>query len=80
MMGEYYMITDGYRISTLKVINDVCPLLDPRYRLSLEIIFDLYMMVFERIDPERGSFSTEELNPTPQETRERVRRVIERLK
>jgi phytoene/squalene synthetase len=80
MMGEYYMITDGYRISTLKVINDVCPLLEPRYRLSLEIIFDLYMMVFERIDPERGSFSTEELNPTPEETRERVRRVIERLK
>ncbi len=80
MMGEYYRIADGYRISTLKVITEVCPLLEPRYRLSLEIIFDLYMMVFERIDPERGSFSTEELNPTPAETRERVKRVIERLK
>lgn len=80
MMEEYYMITDGYRISTLKVIDDVCPLLEPRYRLSLEIIFDLYMMVFERIDPGKGTFSTEELNPTPAETRERVRRVIERLK
>jgi phytoene/squalene synthetase len=80
MMGEYYRIADGYRISTLRVINDVCPLLEPRYRLSLEIIFDLYMMVFERIDPERGMFSPEELNPTPSETRERVKRVIERLK
>ena len=80
MMREYYRITDGYRISTLKVIRDVCPLLEPRYRLSLEIIFDLYMMVFERIDPDKGSFSTEELNPTPEETRERVRLVIERLK
>ena len=80
MMREYYRITDGYRISTLKVINEVCPLLEPRYRLSLEIIFDLYMMVFERIDPDKGTFSTEELNPTPAETRERVRRVIERLK
>jgi phytoene/squalene synthetase len=80
MMREYYRITDGYRISTLKVIRDVCPLLEPRYRLSLEIIFDLYMMVFERIDPDKGSFSTEELNPTPSETRERVRLVIERLK
>ena len=76
MMREYYRITDGYRISTLKVINDVCPLLEPRYRLSLEIIFDLYMMVFERINPDKGTFSTEELNPTPEETRERVRRVI----
>jgi 15-cis-phytoene synthase len=76
MMREYYRITDGYRLSTLKVISDVCPLLEPRYRLSLEIIFDLYMMVFERIDPDKGTFSTEELNPTPEETRERVRRVI----
>lgn len=80
MMGEYYRIADGYRISTLRVINDMCPLLEPRYRLSLEIIFDLYMMVFERIDPERGMFSPEELNPTPSETRERVKRAIERLK
>jgi len=80
MMGEYYRIADGYRISTLRVINDVCPLLEPRYRLSLEIIFDLYMMVFERIDPERGMFSPEELNPTPSEIRERVKRAIERLK
>jgi len=80
MMAEYYRIADGYRISTLRVINDVCPLLEPRYRLSLEIIFDLYMMVFERIDPERGTFSAEELNPTPAETRERVRRAIEKLK
>lgn len=80
MMEEYYRIADGYRISTLRVINDLCPLLEPRYRLSLEIIFDLYMMVFERIDPDKGTFSTEELNPTPAETRERVRRVIERLK
>jgi phytoene/squalene synthetase len=80
MMREYYRITDGYRMSTLKVIDEVCPLLEPRYRLSMEIIFDLYMMVFERIDPDRGTFSMEELNPTPAETRDRVRLVIERLK
>ncbi len=79
MMREFYRITDGYRISTLRVINEVCPLLEPRYRLSLEIIFDLYMMVFERIDPDKGSFSTEELNPTPAETRKESG-VIERLK
>jgi len=33
-------------------------------------------MVFERIDPEQGTFTAEELNPTPAETRERVRQVI----
>lgn len=76
MMREYLSLADRYRIETLKVMEQVCPLMEPRYRLSLEIIFELYMMVFERIDPDRGTFSTEELNPTPAETRERVRRVI----
>jgi phytoene/squalene synthetase len=76
MMKEYYRIADGYRLSTLKVMDEVCPLLEHRYRLSLEIIFELYMMVFERIDPDKGTFTTEELNPVPSETRERVRKVI----
>ena len=79
MMREYYDITDKYRLSTLKIMEEVCPQMEPRYRLSLEIIFDLYMMVFERIDPEHGTFSKEELNPTPAETRERVLQVIERV-
>jgi phytoene/squalene synthetase len=76
MMREYLDIADKYRLKTLAVMENVCPQMGPRYRLSLEIIFDLYMMVFERIDPEHGTFSSEELNPTPAETRERVRKVI----
>lgn len=76
MMRKYYDITDRYRLSTIRVMEDVCPRMEPRYRLSLEIIFDLYMMVFERIDPEHGTFSAEELNPTPAETKERVLQVI----
>lgn len=76
MMREYYLIADRYRIDTLRMMDEICPKMEPRYRLSLEIIFELYMMVFERIDPEHGTFSQEELNPTPAETRERVRGVI----
>ena len=78
MMREYLDIADCYRADTLIIMDEICPKMEPRYRLSLEIIFELYMMVFERIDPERGTFSTEELNPTPDETRERVWRVISR--
>lgn len=78
MMRKYLEIADRYRLDTLSVMEDVCPQMDPRYRLSLEIIFELYMMVFERIDPEHGTFSAAELNPTPAETRERVRKVIMR--
>ena len=78
MMREYLAVADRFRLETLKVMDQVCPVMEPRYRLSMEIIFELYMMVFERIDPDHGSFSAEELNPTPAETRERVRQVISR--
>jgi len=36
-------------------------------------------MVFERIDIENGTFTSEELNPGWQEIKERVEQVIERF-
>lgn len=72
LMKEYYMLADEYRLKTYDIIREIRPLLEPGYQLSLEIIFDLYLMVFERIDLKNGKFTTEELNPTPYETRERV--------
>ena len=76
LVEDYYKLADNYRIRTYEVIKEISPLLQPRYRLSLEIIFDLYLMVFERIDIRNGRFTTEELNPTPEETKERVYKTI----
>jgi phytoene/squalene synthetase len=76
LIKHYYFLADEYRIQTYDIIKEIRPLLESRYQLSLEIIFDLYLMVFERIDPKNGKFTTEELNPTPEETRERVYNVI----
>ena len=76
LIQHYYLLADEYRIKTYDIIKEIRPLLEPRYQLSLEIIFDLYLMVFERIDLKNGKFTTEELNPTPEETRERVLNVI----
>lgn len=76
LMRHYYELADEYRIKTYDIIKEIRPLLEPRYQLSLEIIFELYLMVFERIDIENGEFTTEELNPTPEETRERVFKTI----
>jgi len=53
--------------------------MEPRYQLSLEIIFSLYQMVFERIDPEKGNFTSFELNPSPEETKQRVWKTIEKF-
>jgi len=76
LIGHYYNLADEYRLKTHEVIRKVGPLLEPRYQLSLEIIFNLYLMVFERIDPANGKFTSVALNPTPEETRERVYRTI----
>ena len=76
LIKEYYSLALDYRHKTAEILDLIKPLHEPRYQLSLEIIFDLYQMVFERIDIEKGEFTTEELNPTPEETKERVYRKI----
>jgi len=76
LIREYYQLADEYRLKTFRMIQNVKPLVKPRYQLSLEIIFELYLMVFERINPDSGLFTAAELNPTPQEIRERVHKTI----
>jgi phytoene/squalene synthetase len=76
LIKQYYSLADEYRIKTYEVIRKIRPLLEPRYQVSLEIIFDLYLMVFERIDLQSGKFTTDELNPSSGETRERVYNTI----
>jgi phytoene synthase len=76
LIKQYYLLADEYRLKTYDVIKQIRPMLEPRYQLSLEIIFGLYLMVFERIDVQKGRFTTEELNPTPEEIKERVYKTI----
>jgi len=79
MIHDLYKVADSYRSETYRMIKEIRPLLEPRSQLSLEIIFALYLMVFERIDIEKGTFTSKELNPTWQEIKERVGQVIERF-
>jgi phytoene/squalene synthetase len=79
LIKEYYTLADEYRIKTYETIKQLKPLLETRYQLSLEIIFDLYLMIFERIDIQKGNFTTSELNPTPEETKKRVYETIRKF-
>ena len=72
LIKEYLLLARKYLHETREMIKRIKSFHEPRYQLSLEIIFNLYLMVFERIDIENGSFTTKELNPTPEETRQRV--------
>jgi phytoene/squalene synthetase len=76
LIREYFCLADEYRKKTLGIIKKISPLHDPRYQLSLEIIFNLYVMVFERIDFRNGNFTSEELNPSSEETKKRVYETI----
>jgi phytoene/squalene synthetase len=76
LINHYYLLADKYQKITYNVIREIRPQLEPRYQLSLDIIFNLYLMVFERIDIQKSKFTTEELNPTPEETKKRVYETI----
>lgn len=76
LMREYTGLAAQYKSDTWSVLQEIKPLLQPRYQLSLEIIFSLYLMIFDKIDIDNGKFTAEELNPTPEETREQVLSVI----
>ena len=77
MIREYLSVADEYRQKTSEMIKKIRPLMSLRHQISLEVIFELYMMVFERIDVRNGKFTEEELNPTPEETKQRVYKTID---
>jgi phytoene/squalene synthetase len=76
MIKSYCNLASTYSQQTFQVIEQLSPLLEPRYRLSLLIIFNLYLMVYERIDIEKGSFNTAALNPSSEEIKQRVYETI----
>jgi len=76
MIREYYNLAEEYRQKTAAIIQKIGPTLAPPYRLSLQIIFNLYLLVFEKIDVENGRFTARELTPTPEETKQRVYETI----
>lgn len=80
LMRRYYDIAEYYRSKASRTVGETGVYLEPRYRLSLEIIYSLYHQIFERIDPENGVFTTSELNPSSDEVLERVHQTISSFK
>lgn len=72
VIAEYCEHALLYQGQTLQEIKKLSAKLSQRYLLSLHMIYNLYQMVFERIDIEKGNFTTAELNPTPREIKTKV--------
>ena len=77
LFARYKAIADYYRRLSRVGLDVLMPRLAPRYQLSLEIIYTLYLQIFERVNPDTGSFTGTELNPTPDEVQERIDRTID---
>ena len=79
LISTYRGFADFYRQRARIAVDTVAPLMEPRYALSLEIIYSLYLQIFELIDPEAGKFTTAELNPPPDEVKRRIERTVSAL-
>ena len=79
LIGFYQRAAEFYRTKARKALDTLADLLEPQYLLSLEVIYGLYHQIFERIDPKAASFSTAAMNPSPEQVRARLTRIIDRF-
>lgn len=76
LMNEYYRFANYYRCKARKALNTIYVYLQPRYQLSLEIIYNLYHLVFERINISKGAFTSKEFTPSSREIKDRITQTI----
>lgn len=80
LMGKYYDFAEYYRRKARLNIDNAGVHLEQRYRLSLELIYSLYLQIYERIDLQRGGYTTAELSPSPEEVQDRIGLTISSFK
>jgi len=76
LMEVYYNYADYYRREAREMMDNTQSCLEPRYQLSRELIYSLYGQIHESIDVFNGRFTTEELNPSPEEVQDRINMTI----
>ncbi len=76
----YHAIAKRYQMRARSMVDSTLCSLEPRYQLSLELIYSLYCQIFERIEPATSTFSKRELNPTPEEVAEAVQLTVQRFR
>ncbi len=80
VIKEYYLQAEYYRVKTLEEIEKLAAIIERRYLLSLHIIYNLYLKVFNRINISTGRFTTREMNPAPAEIKNTVIEVINNVR
>jgi len=77
---KYYNLIGTYQRRARNMIDEIGKYVEPRYRLSLEIVYSLYSQVFERMNIRNGTFTNVELNPSTTEIKDRIYETITHFK
>lgn len=78
LVRRYRSIADYYRRRARYRLDKLQPDLGAHYRLSLELIYELYLQVFERINVSDGSFDPSAIQPRPEDVKSRLLLTIDR--
>lgn len=76
LVAEYQRIARWYQNRARRTVDNLRPRLTPQYQLSLEIIYQLYSQILERIDPLHGEFTAGATNPSPEAVQHRLSATI----
>lgn len=76
LIRRYLQLAEYYRRRARETIDRLLPVLEPRYQLSLEIIYGLYLLTYQQIEPNRGNFSSEDTNASPQQLQDRIEHIV----
>ncbi|MEW6050776.1 MAG: squalene/phytoene synthase family protein [Candidatus Zixiibacteriota bacterium] len=79
LVCTYVRIGAYYQRRARRTIDSIKRYLEPRYQLSLEIIYSLYTQIFERIEPARGQFTALALAPSAGEVQTRIEETVARF-
>ncbi|MCP4684092.1 MAG: squalene/phytoene synthase family protein [bacterium] len=76
LIRRYMQLAEYYRQRARATVDRLLPLLEPRYQLSLEIIYGLYLLTYQQIEPNRGRFSSKDTNASPERLQLRIEQIV----
>ena len=79
LFSQYYRIATYYKQKARQTIDDIFPLLAPRYQLSLEIIYRLYDQIYQKIDIQNSQFTEAELLPSVDEVKSQIDKTVSKF-
>lgn len=76
LIRRYMHLAEYYRRRARSTVDRLLPQLEPRYQLSLEVIYGLYLLTYQQVEPNRGNFAAEDTNAPPQQLQVRIEQIV----